>query len=197
MKRVFALLFLCFLSSPALAAKVVPVWTIVPEESHLTFEAVQMGAPFEGEFKNFTGLIRFSSTNLPGSSAEITIPIDGVEANNPDRNKYIRMKDWFDAASFPNAKFVTTSIEPGLESGAYVAKGNLTIRDVTLPVTLPFTLAITSTDSGGSVAKMEGETTINRLDFGVGQGDWKDTKTVENPVKVRVSLTAREVAAAP
>ncbi|MBU0800787.1 MAG: YceI family protein, partial [Alphaproteobacteria bacterium] len=73
----------------------------------------------------------------------------------------------------------------------YVANGVLTIRDVTLPVSVVFTLDISTDDAGNKVAKMDGSFDLNRLDFGVGQGDWAGTGTVANQVNVRVSVTAR------
>jgi polyisoprenoid-binding protein YceI len=183
-----------FTSLPALAetTKTVPSWTIVKESSTLGFEGEQMGASFKGNFKSFDGTIQFDPNNLGMSKVNITIPIDSIEANSTDRNKYARMPDWFDTAKFPDAHFVTTSIEKGLDKNQYVAKGNLTIRDVTLPITLPFMLDIIKTDSGESVAKMNAQTSVNRLDYNVGQGEWKDTQSVGNQVKINISLTAKQ-----
>lgn len=188
-----ALSLLC--SAPVMAATATPaaapVWTIVKAESTLGFEAIQMGAPFQGQFKGFDGIITFDPDNLAASKADITIAMDSADAGSDDRNKNLPAKDWFNTESFPDAHFVTKSITKGLDKNQYVANGNLTIRDVTLPISLPFTLVITKNDSGESVAKMNGEAVLNRLDYGVGQGEWKDTKSVENQVKIKISLTAK------
>jgi polyisoprenoid-binding protein YceI len=192
MKTIGLFLILLGLAVPAQAqAPSIQAWRIVAEESHLDFEGTQMGADFKGSFGAFEGKINFDPANLAASKADITIMMDSVDATSPDRNKYLRMADWFDVAKFPEAHFVTTSIEKGLDTNQYVATGDLTIRDVTLPVILPFTLDITTTDSGESIARMTGETALNRLDFGIGQGQWKDVKTVANQVKLRVTVTAR------
>ena len=184
-----------FFATPSFAATTAPAathnWSIVKDASTLGFEAVQMGAVFQGQFKSFDGIIAFDPNNLPSSKADITIEIASVDAGSEDRNKYLPMPDWFNASAFPEAHFVTKSIVKGLDQNQYVANGTLTIRDVTLPMSLPFTLVITKSDSGESVAKMNGEAVINRLDYGVGQGEWKDTKSVENQVKIKVSLTAK------
>lgn len=185
-----------FFVTPALAERAAPAkeaeWIIVKDSSTLGFEAVQMGAPFEGSFKAFEGKIVFDPANLPVSKADITITMDSVDAGSSDRNKYLPMPDWFNTASFPDAHFVTTSITKGLDKNQYVAKGDLTIRNVTLPISLPFILDITKNDSGAEVAKMKGEAVLNRLDYGVGQGEWKDTKSVENQVKIKVFITAEK-----
>lgn len=188
----FMALLALVLTVPAMAQaqQTVQGWRIIPAESHLEFEGTQMGAPFKGSFGSFDGKIDFDPANLPASKADITIQMDSVDATSTDRNKYLRMADWFNVAKFPEARFVTTAIEKGLDTNQYVAKGNLTIRDVTLPVILPFTLMIMTTDSGEKIARMTGETAINRLDFGVGQGQWSDVKSVGNQVKLRVKLEA-------
>lgn len=189
----FAIALFC--ATPASAAAVSPAtapnWVIVKDASTLGFEAVQMGAPFQGYFKGFDGIIAFDPNNLPASKAEITIDMGSADAGSEDRNKYLPMPDWFNVSAFPDAHFVTRSITKGLDQNQYVASGDLTIRGVTLPISMPFMLVITKRDSGESVAKMNGEAVINRLDYGVGQGEWKDTKSVENQVKIKVSLTAK------
>ena len=189
------------LSMPAMAQTVAPGWKIVhgDDQSRIAFEGTQMGAPFEGNFREFDGKINFDAANLAGSSADITIHLGSVEANSPDRNKYLSMPDWFNTDAFPDARFVTTSIEKGLDLNQYVAKGSLTIRDKTLPVVLPFTLTMAPAQQEGDTtaqavtAVMEGETSINRLDYGVGQGQWQDTKSVGAEVRIKIKVTATKV----
>lgn len=188
--RTMALTLALLVTFPAFAAAPVPVWQIVKADSHLGFEGNQMGAPFQGEFKSFDGTIAFDPANLAGGKADITIDMSSADANSTDRNKYLPMSDWFNTAKFPSAHFTVTGFEKGLDKNQYIAKGNLTIRDVTLPIMLPFNLDITKNPTGESVAKMTAETALNRLDFGVGQGEWKDTSSVANQVKVKITLTA-------
>jgi cytochrome b561 len=178
--------------SPALAGDdpTVPAWKIIAEDSTLSFEGTQMGAPFKGVFKSFDGRIRFDPARLQDSNVRIAIDMDSVDASSADRNTYIRMPDWLNVAQFPQAVFVTTGFEKGLGPDQYVASGQLTIRGVTLPITLPFTLDIAKNDSGVETARITGETTINRLDFGIGQGEWKDPKSVGTEIQVHINLSA-------
>lgn len=175
----------------------VPSWQIIAADSTLEFEGEQMGAPFQGHFKEFGGTIQFDAANLAASKAVIAIHLGSVDAGSADRDKNLKMKDWFNIDAFPDAHFVTTSFEKGLAANQFVAKGNLTIRDVTLPVILPFTLEMSKSDSGQTIATMVGDTAINRLDFGVGQGQWSDTKSVGNQVKLRIKVKASEVGVGP
>ena len=181
---------LAFSQAHAEDIPLVPSWTIIPEESAIDFEGTQMGAPFKGSFKSFEGSILFDPSRLQESSAKIVIDMGSVDAGSDDRNIYIRMQDWLDITRFPQAHFITTGFEKGLGPDQYVASGQLTVRDVTLPVTLPFTLTVAKGDNGAETASMAGETIVNRLDFGVGQGGWKDTKSVGAEIKIRVNMKA-------
>ena len=184
-------LFIVMLSIPAWAENSVTEWKIIPEESAIIFTATQMGAEFDGVFNRFDGNILFDPANPSTGRALIEIDTGSIDANSTDRNKYLPMPDWFNVAVFPTARFETTGFENGLGNNQYVARGNLTIRDRTNPVTLPFTLTVN--DDGK--AHVTGETKVNRLDFGVGQGQWADVKTVSAEVTVKISLTAVPVTA--
>lgn len=179
----------------------VPQWIIQKDQSHLTFQGTQGGASFTGEFKVFDGMILFAPDNLANSSAKITIGMASAVTGSDDRDSAIIGADWFSSILFPQAKFETTGFEkvhimhhyvttgyetPKVQNG-YVAHGKLTIRDITLPVELHFKLNIE-----GDTAKIHGETILNRLDFGVGQGEWQDTKAVGGDVVVKVALIAKK-----
>ena len=68
-------------------------------------------------------------------------------------------------------------------SNKYSATGKLTLRNVTRDVPIEFTF-----ETKGGDAWLKGTAKIKRLDFGVGQGDWKDTSQVGNDVQVRFAL---------
>ena len=89
---------------------------------------------------------------------------------------------------WPTASFKAEKCS--LESlNAFVSEGTLTIRDQTHPVSFPFKLDIETVD--GQVAfHMTSEVTIQRLDFGVGQGYWANTATIPNEVMVGIDVYA-------
>ena len=81
-----------------------------------------------------------------------------------------------------------------VQAGArFEAQGKLTIRDVTRPVRLPFTFVVAA---DGRTARLSGGTTIQRLDFGVGQGEWNDTTWVGNAVDIHFDLALTRAAGA-
>ncbi len=134
--------------------------------------------------------VAFSSSfdgdaNLAGSSVTATFDMTSAASGEAERDKALPGADWFNAAAAPKATFTATSFK-ALGGGKYTAAGNLTIRGITKPLTLPFTLVIT-----GDTAKMTSSVGINRLAFGVGQNEWKTTQVVPGTVTVNISLTAR------
>jgi len=92
--------------------------------------------------------------------------------------------DWFNAKVFPKAEFKSKQIEKTGDN-QYNAKGTLTIRDKSVPVTLNFSAEYN--ESKGSVV---GSTVIKRSDFGVGQGEWAGTDEIKDDVTVSFKVAA-------
>lgn len=167
-----------------LSAQAADQWDVVADESAVAFTGTQLGAEFTGVFEAFTADIVFSPDDLAGSSVEVLIDIASANTQNADRDSQIVAPDWFDAAQWPTAKFVTKSFTE-ISSGKYEAVADLTIRDVTREVVLPFDLVITD-----GAAEAVGSVTIKRTDFGVGQGQWTDTSQVGDDVTITVTINA-------
>ena len=166
------------------SAQAADEWGVDATDSEIEFKGTQLGAEFEGEFKAFTATVVFSPDDLAGSSVSVLIDIASVDTQNGDRDSQIVSPDWFDAGQWPTAQFVTKSFSE-ISPGKYQAVADLTIRDVTREVTLPFDLEIT-----GDKAEAKGEVTIKRTDFGVGQGQWSDTAQVGDDVTIEIDIEA-------
>lgn len=167
-------------------------WVIEHDQSKLIFEATQNDAPFTGAFAGFDGTIAFDPDRLADSRVSITIKMAGVATGYDDRDKSIGDADWFSVDKFPESLFVTDSFEKKSD-GQYVAHGKLTLKGVTLPVDLPFTLTMETGANGRKTAKMQGEAALQRLDYGIGTGQWADPHSVGTTVKVKVFLQAYSV----
>jgi polyisoprenoid-binding protein YceI len=161
-----------------------PTWTVQPG-SRLGFRASFGGQAFEGTFHAWSAKIAFDAKNLAGSQASVSVDTASAVTGDPDRDSALPTTDWFDAHGFPKAVFTTRAIRD-LGGGRYAADGTLSLRGVSRPVSLPFTLKIT-----GDTAVMSGQAVIDRNVFGVGQGQWRATDTLAGPVTVLVSITAR------
>lgn len=157
-------------------------WVMQPGQSTLTFTATQAGAPFEGKFEKFSADIRFDPADLTKSRFEVRIDLASVDSQDGERDDTLRGPDLFAVEKWPTATYVAERFEHkgGTKFGAH---GRLTLRGVTREVPIEFTF---ETDKRGAWLKGTGK--LNRLDFGVGQGEWKDTESVANEVQVRYAL---------
>ncbi len=183
MRNLFILAILVF-ALPAHAAD----WTINKTNSHLTFTGTTSGRPFKGEFKNFDGTIAFDPNHLDQSHVAITIDTKSVTTDNDDANENIAAPKWLSSGTFPTATFKADKFEQ--TNSGYIAHGALTLRGVTLPVDLPFTLILRSSSATTPTAFMKGETTLHRLDFGLGTGTYGKADTASLEIKVQVNLNA-------
>ena len=157
-------------------------WSMQPKESKLTFVGVQAGAQFEGAFDQFTADIRFDPKDLAGSRFEVQIDTASVNTRDGERDDAIKSADLFDVKRFAKASYVADKFT-AKGGNQFSATGQLTLRGVTKAVPIDFTFE--TTDSG---AWLKGAARIKRLDFGVGQGEWRDTEAVGNDVQVRFAL---------
>ena len=106
-----------------------------------------------------------------------------VDTQDKDRNDLITGSDLFDVAKFPVAQFVATSFAKRADGGLE-AVGKLTIRNITHDLRLPLTLKPTAEG-----LELSGKTAFKRLDYGVGQGEWKSTGSVGDEVKIEYTVS--------
>jgi polyisoprenoid-binding protein YceI len=130
-------------------------------------------------------VLDWSSDDLAASRLEVTVDMTSVDTGDQERDDTLRDADLFAVKKFPQARFSATQILK--TASGYEAVGKLTIRDVTRDMRVPFSLR-TAPEQGENVGYMSGKTSLKRLDFGVGQGDWKATDQVGNEVAVAFAL---------
>jgi polyisoprenoid-binding protein YceI len=175
---VYLLVLTLVCGSVALAAT---QWTLQPKESKLTFVGTQAGAQFEGTFERFTADIKFDPQDLAGSRFDVKIDTASVDTRDSERDDTLKSADLFAVKQFASAHYVADKF--AAQGGKYTATGKLTLRNVTRDVPIEFTF-----EKKDGSAWLKGTAQLKRLDFGVGQGDWKDTSTVANEVKVSFTL---------
>lgn len=159
-------------------------WTADPAGSRLDFTATQAGGEFDGAFRRFRAEIAFDPADLAGSRFQVEIETASAATGDKDRDQTLAGNDFFATTRWPTARFEADRFI-ALGGDRYEARGRLTIRDVTREVRLPFRF---QPAAGGAEAGMRGGTTIRRLDYGVGQGEWGDTTLVGNEVRIRFEL---------
>ncbi len=144
-----------------------------------------MGARVEGGFRKFDTDIHFNPTDLAHSRAKIIIDLNSIDLSSDDSEDEIKGKKWFNVSLFPNAIFQSTAIK-GLGNDRYQVEGQLTIKGITRPLSVPMKV---KTGSGSQVA--EGDIDLNRLDFKVGEGDWADPESVALNVHVHYKVNLK------
>jgi polyisoprenoid-binding protein YceI len=180
-----ALALLAVAASPAWGAT---TWRTDAATSTLKFVATQAGGEFEGRFKRFTPAIVFAPGDLAHSRFTVEIDATSAETGEAERDNTLKGKDFFAVAQWPAAHFETLSFRT-TGAASFEATGKLTLRNVTREVRLPFTF---TPSPDGSAAVLAGGTTIQRLDFGVGQGEWSDTQWVGADVRIRFELHLKQ-----
>lgn len=159
-------------------------WRLV-EPGSLTFRAVQAGAYFEGGFERFSTDIRFSAESLESSMLRVQVDLTSVATHYDQRDELLRGPEFFNTQVQPLATFTATDFSE-LEAGQYFGRGILAINGAQVPTTIRFSFQTADDDATAKI--LEGTTVINRLDFGIGLGDWKDEKWIGYEVTVGFRL---------
>jgi polyisoprenoid-binding protein YceI len=169
------------LAAVALAADAPPAhYTLDSSKSTLEFQFEQAGAQNKGKFTKFQTTLDLSPESPQTGKLDVVVDMTSLDTGDKDRDDTLRGADLFSIAKFPQAHFTATQITK--TATGFDAAGKLTLRGVTKDIHVPFTFK--TSDAG----YLSGKTTIKRLDFGVGQGDWKSTEWVGADVTVTYSL---------
>lgn len=156
--------------------------TVVPAQSEIAFTTRQMGVPVDGHFRSFSSQVRFDPKNLSQASVAFTIDLASARIGTAETEAELAKPDWFNTKAFPQATFRSTGVK-ALGGNRYEVAGQLAIKGTTRDVVVPVTLA-----QAGATTTAQGQFTLRRLDFRIGDGDWKDTSMVANDVGVRFKL---------
>ena len=71
-----------------------------------------LGTSVNGNFKGFSGTLKFDANDLANSSLTGTVDASTVDTDNNLRNRHIREKEeFFNVAKYPKVKMKTTRIE--------------------------------------------------------------------------------------
>ncbi|MEJ0085871.1 MAG: YceI family protein [Pseudomonadota bacterium] len=165
---------------PAVAAGIAH-YVQAPAGSTLNFSFQQAGAEDHGEFRQFTTVLDYDEKNLAASSLKVTVQTGSFETQDKDRNDTLASADLLDPKKFPTAQFVASTFAQGAKG--VEAVGKLTLHGVTKDLRVPLTIKTTATG-----AEISGEITLKRLDYGIGQGDWKSTEWVGDEVKLQYKV---------
>lgn len=165
---------------PALAT----IFKTEPAKSTVSIVFKQLNVPVEAKFRKFTAQIDFDSAKPETSKAHIEIDIASFDLGDPEYNKEVQKKEWFNGSQFPKATFISKTLKPDV-NGTFNVTGKLTIKGHTADVSFPLT-----TKKEGAYQVFEGTLPIKRLAFHIGEGEWKDTGMVADEVVIKFHITA-------
>ena len=142
----------------------------------VAFEVAQAGSPFHGRFTRFGGSVCAAG----GRVTRIDVWLDpaSVDASLPEIDAALREDDFFAVKRYPRISYASDSFET--RGGGGLAHGMLQLKGSRHPFDVPFEA---STLDGGGLA-VAGKLTLNRLDYGIGTGEWSDTKWLGAEVTV-------------
>jgi len=181
LRRLLVASTLLSLALPALARD----WQVDAAHSTLTFKGSYQGEAFAGAFKKFNATVAYDESDLANAKFDVTVDLASVDTQNSERDDTLNEPEFFATKKFPQAHFTTQSFAKAAD-GSVEAKGTLTIRDQSKPVTLKVHFA-----GSGNGATLDVDTTLQRLDFALGVGaDWNDIGK-DVPVHGHLVLSAK------
>ncbi len=135
-------------------------YVISPDKSQFQFRAYSLLVKPLGTFHRFSGDILADAKHLPASRVRFVIDASSIDTGNAKRDAHLRKEDFLFVAQYPTISFTSTAISQ--DDRGYVVQGDLTIRGVTQPVTIPVTV-----EQRPREIVIRGEVRLRRKDFGI------------------------------
>jgi polyisoprenoid-binding protein YceI len=148
---------------PAFAAAEVAKFKIDRVHSEVTFTIRHLVSKTTGRFNDFAGEIAMDPKDPSTLSAEATIQAASIDTNSDKRDGHLKSADFFEVEKYPTITFKSTKVAK--VGDKWVMTGDLTMKDVTKPVSLDLT--ILGVLPNGQRAGFEATGRIDRKDFGV------------------------------
>lgn len=171
-------------------------YALDPSHSRIGFVTRHaMVTKVRGSFNDFEGTAT-TGEGLADPSIAVTIQVASVDTRSADRDAHLRSGDFFDVEKYPTITFRSTKID-AVDAGTLRVTGDLTIKDVTRPVTIDFEYNGSATDPfGNERVGLEGSVVVNRKDFGLTWNAALETGGVLVSEKVTLEFEVSAVKAA-
>ncbi len=190
--RLIGLLLLLLLIGSVQVYGAASVWNLDKAHSGIYFTVSHIFSKVNGYFGDFETDIRFDPKDLENSSFIFKIKVASINTAIAKRDKHLQSGDFFAASKYPFMTFSSSSIVHKGDN-KYDVMGTLSIKGKKYDFTLPLTLAGIKehpAKKGVNVAGFNSRLTLNRLDYGVGDGTFYKMGVVGKDVEVLVTIEA-------
>ena len=163
-------------------------YTLDPTHSRLGFSTRHaMVTTVRGQFKEFAGEAVVDTADPAASKVDVTIQAASVDTGVADRDGHLRSADFFDVENHPEISFVSTGVER--DGDDWAVTGELTIKDVTKPITIDFESTGSAKDPFGNLRiGFEGKAVLSRKDWGLTWNAALETGGVLVGEKIKIEL---------
>jgi len=155
-------------------------YTADATDGEVSFRVLQSGAPFTGNFRRFAGEACFDQNRLTRINA--TLDPASVDTGLPELDAALKGKDFFSVSEFPRVTFVSSSVQP--QGEAQLTHGTLEIKGNRREVEV-----VLRSKQQGDKMSIAGSFTLDRLQYGIGMGDWTNTKWLGAEVRLDINAT--------
>ena len=177
------------LAASSTPAQGVPVFEIIKADSSIKFN-VKASVPIAGNFDKTDASLVFTSPDLSTAVLDVKIQAASVNTGSGMKDSKLKSKDFFDSDHDPLITFHSTKVTQ-TGPNTVVFDGNFTIRGVTKPEQLTFTISGKGTGTG----EISGTMAFDRKDYGMNSGI--PFIKIADRVEVNVDLKGRRVSGPP
>lgn len=160
-------------------------WVVDPVKSTLTFTFDHDQNPVQGTFTKWVADINFDPDDLGAADVRVSIDMASAATGDATYDDNLPEEDWFYIASYREAAFESRLVKSDGKDG-YIMDGELRLRGITLPLSIPFSLVIS-----GDQAEAKGAVNLDRLAYGLGINTDPGATTVARQVRVDFVIHAK------
>lgn len=171
-------------------AQLAKEWTLDKAHTSVTFDVKHFFTTVNGNFTDYEGSFYFDPDKPASSKFTFNIPVSSINTNNKKRDADLMSDNFFNAEKYPEIKFVSTKFEKKSDT-EFIVHGDLTIKDVTKNVAIPFKVTGQMEHpmmKGSKLIGLSFNTSLNRTDYNVGTGNWASTLVVGDNVDIEINL---------
>ncbi len=133
----------------------------------------------EGKFKKFQSLVKLDTTQPALAQGSLILELNSIDTGLTEADQEVVGPAWFHVAAHPKATFTLKNLRP-LKATQYELSGLLSIKGQTREIMAPATLS--------PQGVLQGQFTLRRADYGIGQGMWAKFDVVANEINIKFNL---------